>query len=97
MLLIECPWCGPRGELEFSFGGPAHIERPGPPEEVSDETWARYLHTRDNPKGLHLERWRHTYGCRQWFNVARDTVTHRISAVYRMDEARPTSLKGRGS
>jgi sarcosine oxidase subunit delta len=97
MLLIECPWCGPRGELEFSFGGPSHVERPGPPESVSDETWAKYLHTRDNPKGLHLERWRHTHGCRQWFNVARDTVTHRISAVYRMGEARPESLKGRGS
>jgi sarcosine oxidase, subunit delta len=95
MLLIECPWCGPRGELEFSFGGPSHVERP--PESVSDAIWAKYLHTRENPKGLHLERWRHTHGCRQWFNVARDTVTHRISAVYRMGEAPPESVKGRGS
>ncbi|PDH58924.1 MAG: sarcosine oxidase subunit delta, partial [SAR116 cluster bacterium MED-G06] len=28
----------------------------------------------DNPKGLFLERWRHTAGCRRWFNMARDTA-----------------------
>ena len=28
MLLIPCPWCGPRAEVEFTCGGEAHIERP---------------------------------------------------------------------
>ncbi len=92
MLLIECPWCGPRAEIEYSYGGPSHVTRPGPPEAVSDAEWSAYLHTRRNPKGLHLERWRHTHGCRQWFNVARDTVTHRISAVYRMGEPIPAHV-----
>ncbi len=32
---------------------------------------ADYLFFRDNPKGVHLERWRHGFGCGQWFNVAR--------------------------
>jgi len=27
VLLIECPWCGPRAETEFSYGGEAGIER----------------------------------------------------------------------
>ena len=31
MLLINCPYCGPRPELEFSYGGQAHIARPAEP------------------------------------------------------------------
>ena len=31
----------------------------------------------------------HRYGCGRWFNVARDTVTHEIHAVYEMGEAKP--------
>lgn len=87
MLRIECPWCGARDEPEFAFGGEAHVARP--PFECDDATWARYLFVRENPKGAHAERWCHTYGCGQWFNVVRDTVTHEIRAVYRNDEPRP--------
>ncbi|MEB0164296.1 sarcosine oxidase subunit delta, partial [Glaciimonas sp. CA11.2] len=28
MLLITCPWCGPRAESEFHCGGEADIARP---------------------------------------------------------------------
>ncbi len=28
MLLIPCPWCGPRDETEFTYGGEAHIVAP---------------------------------------------------------------------
>jgi sarcosine oxidase subunit delta len=38
---------------------------------------------------LHFERWCHVFGCGQWFNVARDTFTHEIHAVYRMGEPAP--------
>lgn len=86
MLLIPCPWCGPRDEIEFSCGGQSHIQRPAPFNAVSDEQWGAYLFMRDNPKGVHRERWVHTFGCRQWFNVARHTVTHEILAVYRNGE-----------
>jgi len=89
MLLIPCPYCGPRDELEFHCGGQSHIERPGPPEQVSDQTWGEYLFFRENPKGVHFERWVHDAGCRQWFNLARDTVSHRILAVYRMGDPKP--------
>ena len=41
---------------------------------------------RDNPRGDHAERWRHTFGCSQWFNVLRDTVTHEVKAVYGMTD-----------
>ena len=51
---------------------------------------------RTNRKGLNLERWVHTHGCGRWFNVARDTVTHRIEAVYGMGEAPPVQSGGGG-
>lgn len=87
MLRIECPWCGARDEPEFTYGGETNFSRP--PPGCSDEKWSQYLFFRSNPKGEHAERWRHTHGCGQWFNVVRDTVTHEIKATYRMGEARP--------
>jgi heterotetrameric sarcosine oxidase delta subunit len=89
MLLIPCPWCGERDETEFHCGGQSHIARPTGAERLSDAEWADYLYMRDNPKGLHYERWLHASGCRRWFNVARDTVTHEIRAVYRMTDPKP--------
>lgn len=87
MLQINCPYCGCRDEIEFRCGGESHIKRPSP--EVTDVVWGDYLFNRDNPVGIHLERWLHTYGCGLWFNVARHTVTHEILAVYEMGGRRP--------
>ncbi len=87
MLRIPCPFCGVRDEPEFTFGGPSHIARPAP--DVSDAQWADYLFNRENPKGIHYERWLHAYGCGRWFNLARDTVTHEIRAVYAMGAPKP--------
>ena len=84
MMLITCPFCGPREETEFSCGGEAHIARPLAENKISDADFADYLFMRDNPKGLFLERWRHSAGCRRWFNVARDTVSHEIVEIYPM-------------
>ena len=89
MLLIDCPWCGPRDETEFSYGDEAHIARPKNPEKLSDEDWGDYVFMRSNVKGVFHERWCHSHGCGRWFNVARDTVTYRILAVYRMGEKPP--------
>jgi sarcosine oxidase subunit delta len=81
MLLIACPWCGEREELEFHYGGQAHVAYPADPSALSDGEWGEYLFVRDNPKGPFAERWSHAAGCRRWFNVVRDTVTHEILAV----------------
>jgi sarcosine oxidase, subunit delta len=89
MLPIPCPWCGPREEIEFQYGGQAHIAYPAEPEALSDEQWADFLFMRDNPSGKFAERWMHAAGCRRWFNAARDTRTHRILATYRLDERAP--------
>ena len=71
MLLIRCPWCGPRDEIEFRYGGQAGIGYPSEPDALSDEQWADYLFMRDNPRGMFAERWMHTAGCRRWFNAER--------------------------
>ncbi|MCL6671490.1 sarcosine oxidase subunit alpha family protein [Streptomyces panaciradicis] len=89
MLLISCPWCGPRDESEFHYGGQAHVPYPQDPSALTDEEWARYLFFRANPKGPFAERWSHATGCRRWFNAVRDTATNEILAVYRAGEERP--------
>ena len=89
MLLIPCPWCGPRDDVEFRCGGEAHIVRPAEPDAVDDAAWAEYLYMRANPKGLLAERWVHIHGCRRWFNLLRDTTTHRIIGAYRIGEPPP--------
>lgn len=76
MLLITCPHCGPRDEIEFTPGGEADRARPGDSMALGDEEWAEYLFMRRNPKGPHRERWNHSAGCRRWFSLTRSTVTH---------------------
>ncbi|NJC72657.1 sarcosine oxidase subunit delta [Planosporangium thailandense] len=89
MMLISCPWCGPREEAEFHYGGQAHVSYPEDPSALSDEEWARFLFYRDNPKGPFAERWNHSASCRRWFNVIRDTVTYEILAVYPVGTPKP--------
>jgi sarcosine oxidase subunit delta len=78
MLLIECPYCGPRAESEFTCGGEADIARPLEPEKLTDEAWGDYVFMRHNTRGSHREQWLHAHGCRRWFIVQRDTLTYNI-------------------
>jgi sarcosine oxidase, subunit delta len=89
MQLIRCPWCGQREEVEFHYGGQAHVAYPENPAETSDRDWAEYVFFRDNPKGAFAERWVHTAGCRRWFNAVRDTATHQLLAVYKRTDPKP--------
>lgn len=93
MLLIPCPWCGPRDEAEFHYGGEAHIARPADPAALDDAAWADYLFMRENPKGLMAERWVHRNVCRRWFNLLRDTASHRIMGSYRIGALPPHARK----
>ena len=89
MHLITCPFCGPRNEDEFCYGGEAHVAYPQDPEKVSDQVWSDYLFNKKNTRGIHLERWRHTFGCRQWFNMARHTVSHEVLMIYKIGDPAP--------
>ena len=76
MLLIPCPWCGPRAQAEFTYGGDATVKRPAP--DAPERAWVEFVYLRDNPAGSHDELWHHSAGCRQWLCVRRDTRTHEI-------------------
>ena len=89
MLLITCPYCGERPEPEFAYGGQAHVARPADPQAHSLEEWSAYLYQRDNARGVHAERWRHTHGCGRFFNALRDTTTDQFLATYKAGEPRP--------
>jgi sarcosine oxidase, subunit delta len=87
MLRIPCPFCGStRDEDEFTFGGPFERVRPADPQSLTDQQWSDYLFTRENIRGKTLERWRHTFGCRQWFGIERDTVSHEIVRVFSLTD-----------
>jgi heterotetrameric sarcosine oxidase delta subunit len=85
MMLIECPWCGPRGHVEFTYAGDATIKRPAP--DAGEAAFADYVYLRDNRRGPHRELWHHTGGCRRFVEVQRNTLTHEITG---------TSAPGRG-
>ena len=89
MLLIPCPYCGERPEIEFAYGGQAHIDRPILPGELDDDEWAAFLYERTNAKGVHAERWRHVHGCARFFNALRDTRNDGFLATYKSGEAMP--------
>jgi heterotetrameric sarcosine oxidase delta subunit len=84
MMLIDCPYCGPRNEDEFYCAGQAHVDRPTDPAATDAAEWGAYLFARANTRGLYAERWCHRFGCEQWFNLARDTRDHSGKLSYEM-------------
>ena len=77
MLILTCPFCGPRNEQEFVCAGEA-ADRPAPPQGLDEAAWADYLYNRDNPDAPVQERWWHLHGCRAWLRVQRDPHTQVI-------------------
>ncbi|MBX2805398.1 MAG: sarcosine oxidase subunit delta [Hyphomicrobiales bacterium] len=94
MFIINCPHCGPRDQVEFSYGGEAHRARPLHSEQMSDEEWAEFLFMRANTKGVFAERWNHAAGCRSWFNMLRNTATDEILAIYAIGADLPAEVGG---
>ncbi len=89
MLLITCPYCGERPEIEFAHAGEAHIARPEDPSATSDAEWEEFLYLRTNTKGIVAERWRHVHGCQRFFNAIRHSVTDKFIATYKTGEQPP--------
>ena len=84
MLLIPCPWCGPRNQVEFTYGGDATLRARRPmrrsPRGSTTSTCATTRAGRTTSCGMHGA------GCRSWFKVRRDTRTHDIVASARVDQ-----------
>jgi len=88
MLILECPYCGVKGEeTEFAPGGEAHLKRFGPGS--SEDDFNAYLFRKENPKGVHFERWRHANGCGKWFHAARCTMTLEVFGTYPAQTTEP--------
>jgi heterotetrameric sarcosine oxidase delta subunit len=76
---IVCPFCGERELGEFTYLGDAKPVRPA--ANASEGEVFDYLYLRDNVAGAMSEYWYHGGGCRAWLKVARNTLTHEISAI----------------
>ncbi len=88
MLMLHCPNCGRDvDETDLHAGGEAHLKREG--AEASAEAFEDYLFMRKNPKGVHFERWHHTFGCGKWFHAARDTATLEVFGTYSAQTTEP--------
>src|SRR5439155_1209739 len=96
MLLVRCPWCGPRDEIEFRYGGQAGLTYPADPEALSDEEWADYLFMRDNPKGPFRERWFHTAGCGEGWHPVVEEAVQRGDRVLLVERDRLAAAAGDG-
>jgi sarcosine oxidase, subunit delta len=86
MILIPCPWCGPRNASEFYYVGERN-HRPDP-AAAEPEAWRTYLYLKDNPAGWVTENWMHRAGCRQYFIAERHTVSNEVRAT-RLPSAEP--------
>ena len=74
MMMVPCPWCGPRDAGEFRQAGEI-VPRPDP-AQATPEQWRAYLYLRANRKGWVTETWYHRMGCRRYVTLERHTETH---------------------
>jgi sarcosine oxidase, subunit delta len=78
MILVPCPWCGPRNAEELRFVGDVRA-RPDPATATPEE-WRAYLYLRPNEAGWVTETWYHRSGCQRYFVVERHRVTNELRA-----------------
>jgi sarcosine oxidase subunit delta len=78
VILIPCPYCGPRNVSEYGYAGE---QRRRPDPAASDPAqWRSYLYLRANAAGRVTETWLHRAGCGRYLTVERDTVTNEVWA-----------------
>ena len=77
---IDCPHCGSRSLHEFVYG-----EMPRVPSGIhgADARDLDRAFMRDNASGEVREAWFHSFGCRRWVIVVRDTRGDEIVEVSR--------------
>jgi heterotetrameric sarcosine oxidase delta subunit len=82
-IILICPTCGPRPIEEFEYGEIAVV-----PDSITDpdERDLDRAFMRSNPEGPQTERWFHSFGCRRWLTLRRDTRTDEV-----LSAARPTA------
>lgn len=76
MMLIPCPFCGPRNASEFAYQG--EVRRRPDPATATPAAWRDYLYNHGNPLGWTAETWYHRAGCRRFIRVQRHTLSNEI-------------------
>lgn len=76
MMLLPCPYCGPRNATEFKYVGEA-THRPDP-ATTGPAAWRSYLYHKRNARGWTRESWYHQAGCRQYLTVERHTEQNQV-------------------
>jgi len=74
MILLPCPWCGPRDASEFG-----HVGEPAPrpdPRTATPGQWRAYLYLCLINDRAVTETWYHRMGCRRFIKVERHTDTN---------------------
>ncbi len=79
MILLPCPWCGPRAATEFAHIGEVSA-RPDP-GSATPAQWRGYLYLRANPCGWTRETWYHRAGCRRYITIERHTETNEVRSA----------------
>ncbi len=77
---INCPWCGPRAQVEFDYYCHESVVDKRLAEESAQEALDRVF-LRDDAIGFHAEIWQHVCGCRGWLRVERHNKTHEIRRI----------------
>jgi sarcosine oxidase, subunit delta len=80
MILIPCPYCGPRNASEFVYEG--EVKARPKSDSMSPAEWRRYLYMKNNPLGWTTETWYHSSGCRKFLMAERHTMTNEIRSTW---------------
>ncbi len=82
VIVLQCPWCGPRNVSEFHSLGEV-VDRPDP-STANRWEWRSYLYLRRNPAGRVHERWFHRAGCRRTSTPSATLATTPVFATWRL-------------
>jgi sarcosine oxidase, subunit delta len=85
MILVPCPYCGPRNTSEFRWCG--EVKSRPDSNRATPEQWRDYLYLKSNGVGWITETWYHREGCGRYFRTERHTLTNEIRAIH--DESKP--------
>ena len=76
MLLVPCPYCGPRNSADLTLVGETE-PRPDP-SATAPEEWRAYLYEEHNPAGWTRETWYCRTGCGRFFVAERHRAGNRF-------------------
>jgi heterotetrameric sarcosine oxidase delta subunit len=96
MMMVPCPWCGPRDAGEFRQAATEALPRPDP-GQATPEQWRAYLYLRANALGWVTETWYHRMGCRRYVTLERHTETHEFRPAAPEATAAPEAARATGA